>query len=236
MKDSTLECWYRLSYRGGKNTYKNNTDHHLLLRKKSSDGINWSPRELIFDITEKYKTELVSPSIIYQDYYYLWVVDAENDKYNHTVKLISSKDEISWSSPIQCVFCGPQLAPWHIDVSYIDGFYWLVCYNTYGSLTLWKSHNKTHFQFIKTLLQPTYSDMSFYSNQLYRSSLCKVNDEDYRLYFSASNDSKTCIGVMKGTSMETLEVYSVDNKDYQSFLFYLRSLLLRKFKTIVCSK
>lgn len=232
-----LECWYRISERSGQSTYSNKSDRHTLLRRITKDGINWTEREEIFCITDEYKSELVSPSIIHVNgEYYMWVVNAKNDKDKHTVHFLSSVDAKHWDKFEECTFEGPQLAPWHIDVQYIDGCYWLVCYNVYGILTLWRSEDNTHFEYVKNLLSPAYSSIAFYSEQLYRACLCKVAVDDYRMYFSAADEKSTYIGLMKGSSFENMELVSVEKRRFHTFSYYLKDHLKKIYRGIFDKK
>lgn len=230
VKDGALECWYRKTKRHGKHNYSNSNTHYLL-RKTTKDGINWTEKEILMDISKSFGRELVSPAILYQGIYKMWVVDLKPGDGQYAIGHLTSGDGSNWSDMQLCQLEGKTIQPWHIDVQFFDGFYWLTCYEKFKDLTLWKSANGTSFEYVCQLLSPSHTTASFYGKMLYRASLAKVSDNDYRLYFSAEDDFSSHIGVMQGESPTSMHVVYVDGKDYRSihnlkdlFVLYVRGI------------
>lgn len=213
-KGDTLECWYRLTKRHGK---EKDTSDCYLLRKTSTDGVNWSEREVLVKLSSIQGAPLnhmvVSPSIIYRDgEYHMWFVDSEsreqrNLAYSHSV------DGHNWSDRVICNLIGHCSMPWHIDVQLIDGTYYLVNYD-FSNISIWTSFNGIDFHFVKILLTPSVVG-SFYSNDLYRSCIV-ISENNYKLYFSSDDVFSTYIGLMMGKDIASLSVCG--QKGFASFL------------------
>lgn len=230
-RDGVVECWYRLTRRHGHHNYSADSEHYLL-RKQTTDGTHWTDGETVMEISKKYGRELVSPALLYQDGYKMWIVDLKDTDGCHAIDFLTSQDGKEWSDIETCHFKGPKTNPWHIDVQFFDGYYWLTCYEIKKDLTLWKSIDGKHFEFVDKLLSPSHAAASFYGKMVYRACLAKIADNDYRLYFSAEDSFSAHIGVMQGTSATTMEVVAIDGKQYQDihnlkdlFLLYLRGLI-----------
>lgn len=230
IREGALECWYRLTKRNGKHNYSTDSKHYLL-RKRSNDGVNWDKGEIVMDLSKMYGREMVSPALLYQNCYKMWMVDLKVANGSYTINYQTSTDGKDWSEIEVCNFKGKEIHPWHIDVQFFDNHYWLTCYEKFKGLTLWKSSDGKNFEFACELLNPSHSTASFYGRMLYRASIIKISDNDYRLYFSAEDDFSAHIGVMRGTSPTTMQVVSVDGKTYRNihnmkdlFMLYLRGL------------
>ena len=244
-----IECWYRISRRHGN---VNNHGNVKLVRKVSYDGIHWNDRDVMVDFindTSLLGCIVVSPAILFRNNeYHMWYVNRErispNDKIRQReLHYSTSPDGKSWKESNKCILIGKSVEPWHIDVNFIDGRFWLTCYD-YNDITLWSSYDGINFTFLKTLVQSSVTG-SFYGKGLYRAVLIK--DNTYKLYFSANNISKTYIGLMEGTTPEELTIKSPTNKKfctlggmiYQIWLHKRRSLLFifkRFIKTIIGQK
>lgn len=225
-KDNQLECWYRMNHRHGN---YNHQDDIMLLRKVSKDGINWSEREILADLSSEHPLGkiVISPAIIHEDdKYKMWYVDSINNERN--ILKSESPDGHIWTKTKYCKLEGLNVNPWHIDVCKIKNSYYLTVYD-YMSLTLWNSLDGISFQFVKQILSPSRIPGSFYFNNLYRASLISC-DKGFRLYFSADDLLKTYIGVMEGLTMESLKVISAENSDFDAsyVAFIKRYLNIRK--------
>lgn len=205
IKKNTLECWYRITHR-----YNNDMDTYII-KRTSTDGINWSKREEMIsplnnDVLISLGDMVRSPAIIWEKEYLMWYVDNKKNIGQRKLCFSKSKDGKTWAKRINCILEGKETNPWHIDVSYLDNTYYLINYDL-KDLTLWQSKDGIHFTFVKTLLKPSLVYGSFWSDGLYRSVLIK-NDKEYLLYFSAYNETKRCIGLMTGKSPMSLKVKS----------------------------
>lgn len=233
-RGNVLECWYRLTKRHG--NIKDTSDCYLI-RKTSEDGINWSEREVLVQLKSIQGASLnhmvVSPAIIYRDgEYHMWFVDSEsrvqrNLAYSHSI------DGRVWSNRVICNFVGSDSMPWHIDVQLIDGIFYLVNYD-FSTVSIWKSSNGINFEFIRTLLAPSVPG-SFYSNALYRSCIVKT-DNEFFVYFSSNNVFRTFIGLMKGETIESLDVYNTPRMKFSTKADMLKMIYLltcRKINFII---
>ena len=64
----------------------------ILYKKTSKDGINWTKKEVVFDVTRS-KKDYISPALIYDNgVYKMWFVDKDR-----SFKYIESKDGKKWS-------------------------------------------------------------------------------------------------------------------------------------------
>ena len=214
VRGDAIECWYMKTKRHGKSSYSSYSQHYLL-RKTSNDGVNWSKEEVLMDITNVYGREMVSPATLYEGIYKMWIVDLETRADCNSIKFLSSEDGVNWTGIKPCKLNGCKIVPWHIDVQHFDGYYWLTCYEKHKALTLWRSCDGIQFEYMCELLSPSQVTASFYSQMLYRASLVKVADKDYRLYFSAEDDFSSHIGVMCGESPTSMQVFSVDGGEHR---------------------
>lgn len=199
-----IECWYRITHRGG---IKDNYNNLQLVRKCSKDGTRWGKREILVNLATEEGNSLgnmvVSPAIIYQEgTYRMWYVNSESRK-ERCISYSESPDGKNWTVCKICTLNGDNNIPWHIDVNYINGKYFLLSYD-FKNLTLWESSNGITFCFIKEILNPSVIG-SFYERDLYRS--CIIHDNRFKVYFSASDSLKTRIGLMEGENLGELEVY-----------------------------
>ncbi len=217
LRNDTLECWYRLTSRKGESSVRNNV---YLLRKKSCDGVNWENRDTLVSLKTGHSSlgnMVVSPAVIHHNgSYQMWYVNSENKE--REILFSTSIDGKNWDETRKCILDGQNRAPWHIDISYIDNKFILICYD-FHDITLYESGDKINFNKISTILTPSRFG-SFYGNGLYRASLIK--DKEYKLYFSCDDMFKTHIGLMRGNSLNNLKVYDNGTKynNYVEFLLY----------------
>lgn len=218
-----LECWYRFTHRGGDANYYDNLQ---LVRKTSHDGVNWSNREILVNLATAEGNELgnmvVSPSILYQDgKYRMWYVNSES-RITRGLSYSESKDGHNWDVKTDCVLQGKENMPWHIDVNYIDGKYYLVCYD-FATLTLWESTDGIRFSYMKEILRPSVFG-SFYGYTLYRA--CIIKDEKYKIYFSGNDSLHTYIGLLEGNNIYDIQL--AQNKKHHSFYNFIIFFLMKK--------
>lgn len=215
MNSDTLECWYRITKRFGN---IDNKDYVLLLRKWTVDGVHWSERDTLFNFTNVQKVEFVSPAILRNDSTYeMWYAD------DYKVYFKSSKNIRDWNNARLCKLNGYDCKPWHLDVIKDGDYYWLLSYEySRNELTLWKSYDGYNFDFEKIILNRSEAVGSFYEDGLYRSCIVKINDNSYRVYFSASNLESTFLGLMEGNSLNDLNIVSVNDTKFCGFFQFLK--------------
>lgn len=210
VNSNKLECWYRLTDR--------KRDKTFILRRISKDGKLWSEREILIDPEEEHIIDTIgdmvrSPAIIFQEMYKMWYVDNKKNVGQRNLCFSTSADGEKWERRQLCTLLGYTTNPWHIDVSFINGVYYLIVYDL-DKLTLWKSKDGIQFSFIKILLSPNLKYGSFYSDGLYRS--CLVwNQSVYLCYFSAFDHKSTYIGLMQGKDIEHMEIISCKKMRYK---------------------
>lgn len=219
MRNDTIECWYRITRRHKDVDRRKDV---YLLRKKSADGLNWTEREVLVSCAQDTSClgkMVVSPAVIYKDsLYQMWYVNSEGD--TRGISFAMSQNGKIWEGKTDCNIYGQERQPWHIDVTFIDGQYYLTIYD-FEDITIYRSHDKHNFYKIKTSLTPSKIG-SYYGCGLYRA--CLIKDEQYKLYFSADDGFNTYIGLMAGDKIECMNV--VDNGKHATFW----DLLSYKFK------
>lgn len=224
--NNKIECWYRFTHRGG---IKNKYDNLQLVRKTSQDGIIWSEREVMVNLATNEGDSLgnmvVSPAILHKNgKYRMWYVNSESRIYRE-LSYSESYDGKKWTIQKKCIINGQENMPWHIDVNYIDGKYYLISYDL-ENLTLWYSDDGIRFNYADKLLEPSVSG-SFYSYRLYRA--CIIEDKNLKIYFSAHDSLKTYIGLIEGNSVENLKIKSTDR--HQSIFGLLVFICITKWRT-----
>lgn len=184
-----LECYYRQANSSDDTTIRG----EKIYRRTSTDGKNWSDRELIVSSTGGLSNYL-SPSIRYDadnSKYQMWVVVNSN---GYKIRYYESTDNTGTSYVfvrdiiLTYEYGEYNYNAWHLDVQYIDGKYVAIV------MTKNPSESKDYMLFItESEDNITYSapaplmtgDKTSWDGRMYRSCLCKVAKTDYRLYYSA---------------------------------------------------
>lgn len=223
-----LECWYRFTHRKG---IVNNYNNLQLVRRYSSDGRIWSEREVMVNLATNEGNPLgnmaVSPAILYNNgIYRMWYVDSES-RGQRGLAYSESENGRKWQNKSVCRLIGAQNNPWHIDVNFIDGIYYLISYD-FNNLTIWKSEDGIKFHYIKELLSPSVVG-SFYGCSLYRA--CIIKDEIFKVFFSANDSFRTYIGLMIGNQVNDLKV--IDNGKYSTLCKLISILYRKKLRSIL---
>jgi hypothetical protein len=204
---NTMELWYRYNAGNGDGTPNNNIE--LIYKKKSTDGITWSDATLVFD---KSGVQFLSPAIIYEDSKYkIWYISHDDMYY------IESTDGITWTTPIICSISRGDYSLWHVDVIKTDlgyetvisiyetqiglsGFMYLLYANSTDGI-MWNN--------IRIILSPSQETIFWDNQQIYRSSILKI-DNLYKIYYSAMSSAKQWhIGLTQGYSLSTLRGYDL---------------------------
>ena len=172
-----LEVWYRFNVNDGT---------EQLMRKTSTNGVTWSNREIVFDLTDEPNFAL-SPSVIFEDNKYkMWFVGTEASIY-YTESSTGAND--SWSPLVttKLDYYDDTYDPWHIDVIEDENRYVLVISTTLLSdggrnLLIGESSDGVNFDDLRVILTP--SSDGWDDKEIYRASLIHDNT-GYRLYYSA---------------------------------------------------
>lgn len=102
------------------------TNNEGIFRKTSTDGITWSAG-VSTGLTNATNYKLISPAVVVEDddTYSMWVVDDTASTNAARVVKRTSADGLTWSSGTTCTV--PSGFPiWHIDISRIDGDYYML--------------------------------------------------------------------------------------------------------------
>lgn len=194
-----LECWYRI-------TYAQEDNHTYILRKTSTDGVNWSNREVIYDCIKGTNEMIRSHGVIFEQnkYKFLytgWSSEVKYGEWDGVSSWVFKNCTISDNQPI-----------WHLDFGKnpIDNSYYMISYSSENGVKYYKSQNGTDWTFVKTLLV-TGDNLTFWNTGLYRS--CAVYDGlNWSLYFTATKNNKiTSLGLMKGKTLENLSLIDGGN-------------------------
>ena len=196
-----IECWYRI-------TRATDSNHTYILRKYSTDGVNWSERETIYDCIDNGTNEMIrSQGVIWEDnkYKFLYTDRSEKVKYGE------------WDGSSNWTFSACTLSDnksvWHLDFGKnpTDNSYYMIAYSKKDSdVKYYKSADKLTWTYVKTLLT-TGDDSTFWNSTLYRS-CATYNGKEWLLYFTAEKDKRLAIlGLMKGKTLDTLEVVDGGN-------------------------
>ena len=233
--DGRLECWYRFTHRRGN---KADSSFVELCRKTTTDGKHWTEREVLIDLLHSevgnhFSNMVVSPAILREgNEYRMWYVNSET-RGQREVHMSRSIDGYKWGEVVHCKLIDKVRNPWHIDVNFMDGKYYLVCYD-WKDVTIMESEDGVEFLYKKQLLDVG-AVGSFYGFGLYRAVL--VKDDKYKLYFGSDNCFQTFIGLMEGDSVDAMTIKSPGNGCYSSVWGMLRlKYLLEKRRTLFIIK
>ena len=204
---NTLECWYR---------FNKNGVIDVIYRKTSTDGVNWSQREVM--LTKTGDEKVLSPAILFdENKYKMWYVNQ-----NFKVFYIESTDGFNWTTPQEVTVTFSDVSvgyrPWHLDVVKEGPYYQLILNagesskpfeNDRKSLFFGVSQNPFTFT-VKPIMFPTPPESGRWDNyMLYRASLVKVGNL-YRLFYSAMSQSwEWSIGVSEGEDVFNLQGMSL---------------------------
>jgi len=203
MVGETMECWYRYVNR--------KTDEELFFRRKSTDGVNWSDREIVYNRSNTGVNRMLSPTIIHEDgKYRMWYVGTGLQVFY--TESIDGKS--NWTKevevPIDFIAGEESFRAWHIDVVKEDGLYHLVATthvptgdNRKRRLFWAISHDGLSFENGKIILKT--SEKGFDNGSVYRCSLVVV-DDGYLLYYGSRNTQGMWkVGLVGGETVDTMK-------------------------------
>ncbi|MCU5407971.1 hypothetical protein OCA16_25870 [Bacillus cereus] len=209
---NTLECWYRLN--------KNGVIDQIL-RKTSTDGITWSPREVMYEKTGA--NMILSPAVIYDGTKYkMWYVnEAPSVQYVET-----SNGGGTWTNPVAVNVTTTESTlnyrHWHLDVIKDGSNYEILLAsgdmafslnNDRKQLLHGISSSETSF-IVYPIMYPTPADSAYWDNYyLYRACTVKINGR-YKIYYSAmSQNGRWHIGLTEGEDVRKLRGFSFGNME-----------------------
>ncbi len=231
-KDGVLEAWYRISGEGAGDYPDFEGTPTLLLRKTSSDGVNWSERKVMNDFQDPNSglyDMARSPAIIWDGTKYkMWFVDKVAPIKPRNVVYAESLDGETWTNRTNCTLHGRTDDNWHIDVHFSNGEYHLIIHSQdRHALNYYTSADGINFTFKGELLKTTTVHRSNFNSRLYRS--CLVwNGSNYLFYVTGEkrlgNEVKWSISLAVGKTINSLEW--IDGNYFREKQFFEKGIRL----------
>lgn len=217
MRGNTMEMWWRAT---------TNIDGTLvteIFRKTTTDGVNWSPIELLFD--NRNWNVVRSPAVRYMNgKYCMWYDTDINGVYY--IKYAESVDGKNWTNDrildIE-IKVGNQYM-WHLDILFDQGKYEMVIVTEeqFGDNAIYYTSSLDNVSYSKPIMimQPTKGSGNHDGNKLYKPSMIKV-DGDYNLYYgSISEVGEFRVGLSKGSSPLLLGLDDTDKKEIRTIRYW----------------
>ena len=187
---NTLEYWYReVDNNTTLDTYRTET----IVRRKSTDGINWGEKEELYSINSGMNAVL-SPSIIYDEgKYKIWICYK-----SQCLKYFESQDGTNWQyiRDINISTTDGVYKPWHFDIiKNNDKYEFVGCYQYRG---LFNKNNFIYYASSEDNITYT-TPIKILSNgyegqfddlELYRPCLLIDGNNNYRMYYGAQKTGK----------------------------------------------
>lgn len=195
-----LECWYR--------PVKLNPIQDAIVRRITTDGVNWSAEETVFDYGTSYNN-ILSPAIVFEDgKYKMWYCSGAKILYRETTGSTIDK----WTFPIILPIDLDTLKAWHLDVinNKLDAYEIIVCAFTPGcdnnssDLYYIKQHFDGVFSVPIVILKRSEDINAIDYRSIYRSSMVKVKEKYYLYYSSIDNDWHRHMALLCGTDIFNL--------------------------------
>jgi len=209
-----LECWWRF--------VNDIIDQVIIYRMTSTDGVNWTKKEII--MKEKRSVgDYLSPAIIYEEgEYHVWYVSN-----GYRLYYIKSSDLKTWTTAseinlnynnnklltwhIDVIHNNNKLLTWHIDVIHNNGFYEIIL-NSFingekrDKMNLYYARSENNIDWTNPILilTPSFASANWDNKGLYRSSLLHVNNEYYLFYSGISWNEERGVGIISGPSITEL--------------------------------
>lgn len=202
-----LEMWYRESDKAALPRVSR------LMRVKSTDCVNWSTPEVVFDFgTGGYGYG--SSSVVMRNGYELYY--REHMNLNSEGYVLQKATTYGNWSPRQAVNFDfgdmwKEYISWHIEVNYIDGVYYCLNHAAKdgahydGKLFLFESIDGVNFGNVKLLMAK--SDVGFDNSNLYKSSMVKWGNQWWIYYSAFDKDGGNRIGLSIGRDFDNLSGY-----------------------------
>lgn len=186
-----------------------------IYRSVSSDGINWSKKEVFLFSEKRSRLDWLSPAIILDgDIYRIWYVNQNKEIYYTEIEngVQSNPRKISVVYP-------EALVSWHLDVIYNPKkhmYEMVVCamkswsLRTVMSLYYSCSPDNIEWSDAVTILRPSGDPKKFDSSGLYRSCLLWENGQYYMFYSGHSKDkSNVGVGLVYGSDITNLQPFPI---------------------------
>lgn len=204
-----LECYWR---------YVDDVYNKVFLyRKYTTDGVNWSEKEVCAIGDPRSKKDYVSPAILYENgIYKMWYVDQ-----NNILTYTTSKDGLYWENDtIIPIKYEEKVQTWHLDVICTEKGYEMIIV----AYKNWKARNEMnlyytsstdgiHWEEAKVIIKPTTGTNNWDNRGIYRSSFIYLDGKYYVFYSGTSMDYHHGIGLMYGDDIYHLQSIDTNFKD-----------------------
>lgn len=199
-----LECYWRF--------VDDINNKAIIYRRKTSDGVNWTPKEVTAYSNNRKNKDYVSPAIIYENKLYkMWYVDQKN-----TVKYALSTDGVNWQDKQTVkIDYDENLKTWHLDVIHTKNGYEMITV----AFDKWANHNKMNLYYTssidginwvkaKTVIEPASKTNNWDNLGIYRSSFIYENNNYYVFYSGTDKEYHHGIGLVYGNNIYNLKQYN----------------------------
>lgn len=202
-----LECYWRM--------VDDEKNQALIYRRYTTDGINWSKKEISVMSDDRTKLDYVSPAILYDNgIYRMWF---ENK--NNTFCYCESKDALKWSEPkeLKLNYGKEKVHLWHLDIIKNNGKYEMISV----AYTSWKHRNEMCLYYSsstdgfnwsenKKILSPTSGTKHWDNKGIYRSTFIYENGKYCVFYGGTSMDYHHGVGLVYGEDILNLKPNSTN--------------------------
>lgn len=206
-----LECWWRY--------VNDDTRKVIIYRKYTTDGVNWTEKEVMIEETRSI-TDRLSPALIWEDNMYkMWYVDK-----GYVVKYSESVDGKTWinTRQLNIPYDKPNMNNWHLDViKSSKGYEMLLSSFETGQnrndmdLYYTKSSDNVNWDTCITILKHSNDPLAWDNRGIYRSSFL-IKDGLYYVFYSATSTKGTKgIGITYGKDISNLK--GIENNDMYIF-------------------
>lgn len=196
-----LECYWRY--------VDDIEDKAIMYRRYTTDGMNWSEKEIAFIETPRSERDCVSPAILFEDgIYKMWYVDK-----NNTIKYTTSLDGKTWKErQIIEMNYEEDVKTWHLDVVHTKKGYEMIAvafknWQLHNDMSLYYSISNDGIKWTtaKAIIRPTTKTINWDNKGIYRSSFIYEDGIYYVYYSGTSKDLHHGIGFMYGKDIYNLK-------------------------------
>lgn len=200
-----LECWWR--YVDGA------SDQVIIYRKKTTDGVHWSEKEILME-SKWSEDDYLSLSVIYENgIYKIWTI-GHGDNFRYWESIDGNNWQHIWEHPIQ--YSNKNLRSWHIDVihtekggyeSVIVAYDSTITRDSHLEMSLYYTQSDDNYNYSQAelLLNPTIGSKRWDNRGLYRSSLLYNNGIYYLFYSGIQLSSERHIGMIQGPDIFNMQ-------------------------------
>ena len=191
--NNQLEYWYRQVTRDPL------PQTEIIIRKRSSDGINWSAEEVLYTRNGS-EADLLSPVVHYENgKYRIWVSNFNQDKFEY----FESTTGDNWTKIRDIVFPAhpDDLKPWHMDIVKKGNLYELYYNAGWNDVTQRMSYATSTDNINYTFVADFMVNMpnNFDEIRIYRPSIVDIGGIRYLYYAGSNSVGQWYIGLSLGT-------------------------------------